>query len=154
MTIMQKIYRRIALVLAFLIFCTSTGFSIDMHFCQDQLKSISFIGKAKSCHDLSANATIKKCPHHQKMMKQDEGCSTDGKNCCSNKTFYFQANKDQQFQSAVVIENKQLEKFDITSVPSFQFDKFGIVSDSAPYSHYKPPLILKDIPVLIQSFLL
>ena len=65
-------YRLIALMMAFLMFFTSAGFTMDMHYCGGELKSVSFFGKAKTCHDMAGeNETPKKdCPHHKKMMAE------------------------------------------------------------------------------------
>jgi len=146
-------YRLISLTLAFLVFTTSAGFSIDMHFCQDQLKSISLFGKAKTCHEKSEAAPMKNCPHHKKMMTEKEGCTED-KDCCDNKTLQFQSDQDQQVQSSDFLISKQLQKFVVAYVAVFFTNDLSIESDASSYAQYKPPLIPRDIPVLFESFLL
>ena len=79
-------YRLLAMFLAVLMFITSVGLTVDLHYCSGQLKTFSFIGKAKSCHDKSLMA----CPNHRKMMAQNEHDGIDTGNCCSNKTLHFQ----------------------------------------------------------------
>ena len=108
MTFLRSTYRLIALMLAFLMFFSSAGFAMDMHFCQGKLKSVSFFGKAKTCHDMADN-TMKNCPHHKKMMAEKKGCSED-KNCCSNKTVHFQSDQDHQLQTADFVVTKQLKQ--------------------------------------------
>ena len=143
----KKTYQIISFFLAILIFITSAGFTLDMHFCKGELKTISLIGKAKSCHD---QAKVQ-CPHHQK-----NGASTLKKekenNCCNNEKQYFQVEQDQ-------------------IIPVFDFEKSADFLNLAPeiiqspfddytftnlivYNTYKPPPIQKDIPVLFESFLL
>jgi hypothetical protein len=58
-----------AMSLSGLMLLSSIGFSIDMHFCQGMLKSYSLIGKAKTCH--STPTAAMNCPHHQKMIADD-----------------------------------------------------------------------------------
>lgn len=146
-------YRFISLTLAFLVFTTSAGFSIDMHFCQHQLKSISFFGKAKTCHEKSQAAPMKNCPHHSKVVTEKEGCTED-KDCCNNKTLHFQSDQDQQVQTSDFLINKQFQKFAIAYVAVFFVNDSSIESDASTYAQYKPPLISRDIPVLFESFLL
>lgn len=147
-------YRFIALTLAFLMLFTSVGFAVDMHYCQGKLKSVSFFGKAKTCHEMSDTASMKNCPHHQKIMEQKEGCSIDKKDCCSNKTVYFQSDQDQQVQTSDFVVSKQLQQFVIAYVAAFFTNDFSIESDAVSFVLYKPPLISRDIYVLVQSFLL
>lgn len=147
-------YRIIASLLAFLMLLTSVGFAVDMHYCQGQLKSVSLFSKAKPCHEKTAKAPMKKCPHHQKMMAQEGDSSFDIKDCCSNQTFHFQFDQDQEIPTADLMLSKDSQQFIIAYLAVFLTNYFNIESDSPSFTQYKPPLILKDIPVLIQSFLL
>ena len=148
-------YQLIALLMAFLMFFTSAGFTMDMHFCGGELKSISLFGKAKTCHDIvGENETpMKNCPHHKKMMVEKKGCSED-KDCCSNETLVLQADQDQKVQTNDFVVNKQLKQFVIAFVAVFFAADFDLQRDTANFAHYKPPLIQRDIPVLNQTFLL
>ena len=68
--------------MAFLMFFTSIGFSMDIHYCQGHLKSISLLGKAKNCHDIQAmksdhcKKTKTSCNHGTDKIsqKEAEGC--------------------------------------------------------------------------------
>ena len=146
-------YRIIACALAFLMFFTSTGFSVDMHYCQGNLKSFKFFGKAKSCHEIAEK--VAHCSHHRKAMKPErsEGCSKDKKGCCHNKTLHFQSDQDQQIPTPVFVVSQQLQQFLIAGVAVF-FSKDHPGKNTPASAHYKPPLIPKDVLVLVQSFLL
>ena len=147
----NRIYRLIALALAFLMFFISAGFVVDAHYCQGELKSISVFGKAKTCHDMIASAIMKSCPHHEKMVVEKKSCSPD-KKCCSNKTIYLQSDQDQQIQIPVV--SKQLQQFVIAYIMVFMPNDFNNEHGALVFARYKPPLISKDILVHHQSFLL
>ena len=156
MTNLRSTYRLVALMMAFLMFFTSVGFAMDMHYCGGELKSVSFFGKAKTCHDMAGdNETpmMKDCLHHKKMMAEKKGCSEE-RNCCSNKTVHLQSDQNQEIQTNDFAVIKELKQFVIAYVAVFFLSDFNIESDSASYSQYKSPLILRDIPVLTQSFLL
>ena len=147
-------YRIIALTMAFLMFFTSVGFTVDMHYCQGKLKTFSFIGKAKSCHDIGQG--MKNCAHHKKMMAEEkpENDSISKKSCCSNKTLHFQADQDQQNQveNAMVFPS-QLQYFVIAFVEIFINSSF-VETEKSAFALYKPPLIPRDIYVLLETYLL
>lgn len=156
MNFLRTIYRFFALTMAFLMFFTSVGFAMDMHYCGGQLKSVSFFGKAKTCHDIaeeSETPMMKDCPHHKKMMAENKGCSED-KDCCSNKTVHLQSDQVQKNQTNDFVVSKELKQFAIAYVTVFFADDFNLEREAANFGHYKPPLIQRDIPVLNQTFLL
>lgn len=147
-------YRFFALVMAFLMFFTSVGFSVDMHYCQGKLKTMNFFGKAKSCHDMGAG--MKDCPLHGKMKVANEpnGSTLSKKDCCSNKTFHFQADQDQnnQIDNGVLIPS-QLQYFVIAFVDVFLNSSIA-ETDKPSFALYKPPLIPRDTYALLETYLL
>ena len=147
-------YRIIALIMAFVMFATTVNLAIDMHYCQGQLKSVSFFGKAATCHEMAA--AMKNCPHHQKKLAEaspKEGCSKDTKDCCSNKTMHLQSDLDRYHSSADFQFNQELQHFVIALVNVFFNNNF--IGQLAPnFQSYKPPIVVKDYSVLFQSFLI
>ena len=63
----KAIHRITALTMAFLMFFTSVGFSVDIHYCKGDLKSFSLIGEASACHQ-----TKKTCPRHKEMESEEK----------------------------------------------------------------------------------
>ncbi len=128
---------------------------MDMHYCGGELKSVSFFGKAKTCHDMAGDneTSMKDCPHHKKMASEKKGCSED-KDCCSNKTVQLQSDQDQEVQTNNFVVSKQLKQFVIAYVAIFFVGDCDLQREAANYALYKPPLIRRDIPVLNQTFLL
>ena len=154
MTLRYHTYRLVALTLALLMFFTSVGFTMDMHYCQGKLKSFSLLGKAKNCHEKAAK--MANCPHHQKMTadtKQENGCSMDQKDCCQNRMLHVQADQDLQKPAIDFLHNHQLQQFVVAYVLTF-FSNQIISTDTIAFARYKPPLIPRDIPVLFESFLI
>lgn len=151
----SRIYRSVALILAGLMFITSAGFTMDMHYCSGDLKSVSFFGKAKTCHEMTGEvgSLQKSCPRHNKMMEGNEGCSED-KDCCSNKSVQLLSDQDQRVQTIDVVFTKQLKQFVIVHAMGLFAEDLNLNRNSPSYTHYKPPLIQRDIPVLNQTFLL
>ena len=134
--------------MALLMFITSIGFAIDLHYCQGDLKSVSFFSEAKKCHDMVA---MTNCSHHQKQQEQSQSCPEE-EGCCQNETFQFQPDHELTIQTFEFVVNKQLQHFLTAYVIVLinQFDEENPIT----HTYYKPPLIRRDIPVLVQSFLL
>ena len=145
----NPLYRVFALTMALVIFTTSVNYAIDMHYCQGKLKSVSFFGKAKNCHEMAAPTS---CPHHQKM-KVESACSISKKDCCSNKTVYLQADYDQLTSSSDFAMNLELQQFVIAFVKVFFQNNF-IEKDFKNYTHHTPPFLSRDTYALFQIFLL
>lgn len=145
------ILRFISLTLSMVMLVTSVGFAVDMHYCKGELKSFSFVGKAKTCHEMMTTAPA--CPMHAKMAKDENGtCSSDKKNCCENEVIYVQSDQDQMPGFSLVLD-KSVQQFVVAFVFGFLQSDFTQL-DTISGQDYQPPLLLRDIPVLIQSFLL
>jgi hypothetical protein len=151
MLYLSKTYRFISLSLAGLILVTSVGYAIDMHFCQGDLKSYSFFGKAKNCHEgEQVNVT---CHHHKKISSKSEETRLLKKNCCSNKTLHFQLQQNQINQDSDLLINHPIQSFVLpVHIPLWQ----AINPDQirSAFEYYKPPSITREIIILIQSYLL
>lgn len=154
MTRLRKTYRLIALVMTFLVFLSSAGISMDMHYCGGELKSVSFLGKARTCHELaraSAAPMMKNCPHHKKMM-EEMSCKED-KNCCSNRTIFLEPDQDQNIKTPDFGAGEQGNQFDFACIEAFLVTDTDAGHDVVHFACYKPPILQRDIPVLNQSFL-
>jgi len=143
-------YRIFAFIMAIMMFATSVNLAIDMHYCQGQLKSVSFFGKAKNCHEIMAQSS---CPHHQKMMVEKEGCSKDDKNCCESKSIQIESDNDQIHSVSKIVNNQELQQFVVVFVQVF-FQNVSIEKTINLFTSYKSPQITRDTYVLFETFLL
>ena len=139
-------------MMAMLVLLSSTGFSIDLHYCQGQMKSFSLFGKAKSCHEQMEKGHCKKKKKacHAPLQDQIEKCKKD---CCSNKTIKVESNDDAKKVQRIKIAPLQTQML-TTFVQVFLLDKTKLNKVIIPHLNYVHPLLNKDIPLLIQSFLL
>jgi len=122
-----------SILLSFILVISTTGFTINKHFCGGHLVATQFFSteEPESCCD---------------GMDMPAGC-------CHNESEYYQL--DENFNLAKV-------SFETASNFVFTFIKHIVLNDlfastdtyKVKYLHYKPPLLKPDIPVLIQSFLL
>ncbi len=145
-------YRIFALTMALVMFTSSVNLAIDMHYCQGKLKSVSFLGKAETCHDM-ASAKMPNWPHHTKMMSPSEGCSLDKKDCCDNKSIHIQSDVDEVETSSELVVSQNLQHFVVAFVAVFLKNN-SLEKTTLSFQYYHPPIVVKDIPVLHQSFLI
>lgn len=146
----KKIHISFSFLMASLLLISSTSLSVDMHFCGNTLKSISFFGKAKNCFELAAMPS--NCKHHTKKSPTNPHCKQDKKDCCQNKNLVLKADFDYDKVKEEVVRSfdfQDLVVFDVfTSSSKYHFSEIFL-----PFP-YKPPLLFRDIPVLVQAFLL
>jgi hypothetical protein len=107
------------------------------------LKNIAFYNKAKGCHDVSKMAN---CPLHDNHQNEDKGC-------CDDKTDFIKSDEEVVVPSFEMVDLDHpvlLAALHILlqlEVPSFD-------TNTLHYLTYKPPIVFRDIPVLLETFLL
>ena len=122
-----------------LIIISSTGFTMSVHYCQNNLKGISLFGEAKSCHEQKAT-----CPLHQKEKKDD---------CCQNKTITFKS-LDNDYNS---VDVQIISNLSLNLPKEAEFELLKIHSPSNIYSSYikyRPPPPTEDIQALFATYLI
>ena len=137
--------RFLNIILALLILISSTGFTINSHFCRSQLKDVRIFFKADDCYK-----KIKTNKIHQTCHAKKQSCEN---NCCKNTSKYYKLDQDQQLSSFDFKLFSQPD-FIATLWIIFNFEISKTDSKSAQYLNYKPPLIVCDLPVDLQTFLL
>lgn len=137
--------RFINIVLALLIFISSTGFTVNRHFCKSELKNVNIFFKADDCYKKYHSRKTKKTCHIKK-----QSCEN---NCCKNTSEYYKLDQDQQLSSF---------DFKAFATPHLIASLWIVLNLELPviddksndYLNYKPPLIVSDLPVDLQTFLL
>lgn len=145
--------RFLNIILAALVFISSTGFVINKHYCQGELKETALVVKAKSCHEkeLDDRANMPaNCPMHQS--KNSSGCE-EKKGCCDNETEFVKLDIDQDIVS---FEYQKLQIPQLATILVFatDFNLEETITSPVHFKNYKPPLIVCDVPVSLQTFLL
>lgn len=122
---------------------STLSFSIDKHYCGGQLYSEAIFSHAKDCG-----------------MQQMDVCgdtnstsnSIKNNGCCHNVLVFIKGqNLEQQAISTLILDVQQ-------SAIIVDFKDFNFIADYLQqptfYQNYSPPSLVKDIPVLDQSFLI
>ncbi len=124
------------------------NFHFGVHFCGGELKSMALFGKAQPCaHAAHDGEDVPAC-HSSKSEE------SDSKGCCDDREYLMEAldittTVDQYWNGF----NTQLQ---IIVPPLVELGSWAQVEPKVDpaYLNYKPPLIRRNIPVLIQSFLI
>jgi hypothetical protein len=118
-----------------------------MHLCNGELQDLSFLGTAADC---PMEQQKEKLPACHNLPASDDADS----DCCDDHTLVF------EYEDATIDINAQFlaKTLDIKFVAAFQAIILQFfASETAPkptYALYKSPPLARDIPVLVQSFLL
>lgn len=140
--------RLINIILALAVLFSSTGFTVNKHYCQGELKDLALFVHAQSCHKKNM---------HQSCSTDKDSCTghdhEKDNNCCDDDTDYHKLDQNQQ------IESFQLEllKNPVLLSTIFVILNIELPSVDANTLHqttYQPPIVCEDIPVLLQTFLL
>ena len=149
----QKTYRHLALILSMLIFSSSVGWSVDLHYCNGHLKSFSLFGTAKSCHDVSGKT--KSCSFHKKLNLEAKrsGQTVHKMTCCKNKRVFLHSDSDLllQYLSSNDVSLDYLQGIGLLTADI----PVNIFSNSTHFNiHDPPPISGQEIRIHFQSFLL
>lgn len=144
-----KTYKIITLSLAFQILVSNLGLTLDVHFCQGEMKRFNLFGIAKSCLEVSQKT--KTC-HNTNSLHATCGIDGEHQGCCNNKSFDF----DFDIEAVEAFANQLMKKqtqFVEAFVQSYFVDS-GPSSAQHNYIHYYPQPLKRNISVLFQTFLL
>jgi len=135
--------RFLALMLSTMVFLSSTGVRVDMHFCRGQLRSLNLNGDAKSCVEKATG-----CPKH--VQKEERKSCPLG--CCSDKTIEVEPLTElfvqhHLYSTYLSLDLVWFQPFLDFTVPSPKnFTRSPLV--------YKPPKIIRNRVLVLESFLL
>lgn len=137
---MNKVLHKIvSLLMAFVVLFSTMSFTLDMHYCGDTLVDTAVFQKAKTC-----GMEIQKLP-------ANSDCSVTKKDCCSDE------------QLAVSGQDELKNSFDKLNidqqifVASFVYSYFNIFEyqeENTTYTYYTPPLVVRNIYKIDESYLI
>lgn len=144
-------YRILSLVLALMVFISTTGVSMDMHLCSGNLVQLSVLGEAASCSDMMEMAPSDSCNKKMKACKKDSNGLCGQAGCCTNVKIEIDAENEGVTASILEFSDIDLELITIGFAVNFAFDTkpFNFIILSV----HEPPDLVKDYRTLFQSFL-
>jgi len=139
--IMKKGFQKIlSLSLALIVFFSTMSFTVVSNYCADDLVDFSFFDNASWCHDLQDDTFSKVCEISEM-------------SCCSSDQIVVEGMDDLQKSSFELLTFDQ-QLF----VATFTYSYLGLFEDldkeTIPFANYNPPLLVRDILLLDQTFLI
>lgn len=127
------------------------GFIVQKHYCKEELKNVSILFKAESCQKEKAKKPV--CPMHteNKDSQKDDHSSQNG-DCCKDTVEVLKPEVE-------VFANVSGPHLEITPIflgvigVTLQLFKPEIYKLSSQYYNYKPPLLVCNFTVSLQTFL-
>ncbi len=127
---------------------STSGLTLDAHFCQGHFKRANLFGKAKTC------AEVQSCAKSCSSKKMLSSCSSDGdhSNCCKNHA--IELDMDYDF-SWTILHNSQTNDNHAIYPITKEYSYSDTPLNKSEYLNYKPPLITqREILILHQIWLL
>ncbi|MGM1056654.1 MAG: HYC_CC_PP family protein [Bacteroidota bacterium] len=145
---MKKGFQKsVSTVLALLVLVSTFSFTVDKHFCGSFLVDQAVFSKASTCStDMHSDSCSMDMHSHSgtDVMDQD--------NCCSNQNISVEG----QDELKISFNSMDFDQQVFIAAFPFSFNElFGVLPQQVIlYKNYTPPLIVKDIPVLNDTFLI
>ncbi len=138
---MKKFIHKISAVLMALIVMASTmSFTLDMHYCGNTLVDVALFKEAKTCG-------------MEQQMSDSIACSILAKkSCCTDKQLTFEGQDELQNS----LDKITLEQQVFVAIFYYSYINLfeGLENNVIPFKEYPPPLLVKDIYVLNETFLI
>ncbi|CAL2095560.1 conserved protein of unknown function [Tenacibaculum sp. 190524A02b] len=138
---MKQVFQKItSFIMAIVVLFSTLSFTLDMHYCGDTLVDIAIFKKAETCG--------------MEMQKSiaNKNCSITKKNCCSDKQMAIEG--QDELKSSPTLLSLEQQVF----VASFVYSYLNLFEseeiDNAFYKDYSPPLVIRDIYKLDETYLI
>ncbi len=155
MKTLRKIIPFLSSFLSLWILCISTGFVIDFHFCESEIKNVRYFGKAEKCHDHhDSKAKEESSSMHPccLLLKKNQKESPKSDDCCSHTSILVKV----PTQCLISLQPFFAPSLIFTDI-FFQEEPDELILPLAPirftHQYNIPPPLLKDIIILQQTFL-
>ena len=125
--------------MAFVVLISTMSFTVNMHYCGDTLVETAFFHKAKGCGMEVEKPTT-------------EGCSMTKKSCCDDKQVAMEGQDELQLTVDKISLEQQVF---IASLVYAYINRFeGIEGNASTYKEYKPPLVIRRIYKIDETYLI
>ena len=125
--------------MAFVVLFSTMSFTVDMHYCGDKLVETAIFQKAKGCGMEMDNSSTK-------------GCSITKKNCCSDEQFVVDGQDELQLSVDKISFEQQvfIASFVYTYINLLE----GFDENVSSYEEYKPPLVVRQLYKIDETYLI
>jgi len=137
---MKQIFHKImSLAMTFVVLFSTMSFTVNMHYCGDTLVESAIFQKAKGCGmEMEKPST--------------EECSITKKNCCDDKQLAIEGQDELQLQVDKITFEQQVFIASFVYTYSNLFE--GLDSNVSTYEEYKPPLVIRQLYKIDETYLI
>ncbi|WP_461587680.1 HYC_CC_PP family protein [Winogradskyella sp.] len=135
----QFFHKIMSLIMAFVVLFSTMSFTVNMHYCGDTLVETAIFHKAKGCGmEMEKPST--------------DGCSITKKNCCDEVQLVVDGQDELQFQVDKISFEQQvfIASFVYTYINLFE----GLDNNVSSFEEYEPPLVIKQIFKIDETYLI
>lgn len=136
-----------SLVMALLVFFSTLSFSVDKHFCGTELVDFSIFSKALTC-----KSEVKTCGVKMDHGMDHEMVGDEKDSCCTNQKTALNGQDELKISFHLLNFDQQL--FLTAFTYSFIYKYESLTLSEIPFRFYTPPLLVADIQVLDQVFII
>lgn len=137
---MKQIFHKISsFLMAIVVLFSTMSFTVDMHYCGDTLVDSAIFHKAETCGmDMESPST--------------EGCSIKIKDCCSDEQLVIDGQDELKitFDKLTFDQQVFVASFVYTYINLFE----GLEENVTSYRDYAPPLVIRQIYKLDETYLI
>ena len=137
---MKQIFHKISsFLMAIVVLFSTMSFTIDMHYCGDSLVETAIFHKAKGCGmEMEKPST--------------DGCSIKVKDCCSDEQLIIDGQDELKitFDKLTFDQQVFVASFVYTYINLFE----GLEENVTSYRDYVPPLVIRQIYKLDETYLI
>jgi hypothetical protein len=147
----MKLLRHILLLLlTFAVLVSSTGLSVGMHLCAGEISNFNLFGQSQPCPMEEQKEKLPPCHHMGGEAIPLESSASD---CCEDQTLSVDKVDLLTSSSKALAATPDVALVAVVAVVWSYL--FGLHQPFfSPISEYSPPSLARNIPVLVQSFLL
>ena len=137
----QFTHKSIAVFMATVVLMTTMSFTIDMHYCGDNMVDYSFFHDVETC-GMEKGQVVSSC----------ENPEVKKKSCCSDEQLIIDGQDDLKdtFSTLAFEQQVFVASFIYSYINLFE----GTASKELPFVDYPPPFVKRDVQVLHQTFLI
>ena len=137
---MKQVFHKImSFVMAFVVLFSTLSFTISMHYCGDTLVETAMFYKAEGC-GMEMETPL------------SEGCAITKMNCCNDEQLVVDGQDELQLQVDTISFEQQvfIASFVHTYINLFE----GLDNNYSAYEAYKPPLVIREIFKIDETYLI
>ena len=137
---MKQVFHKImSFTMAFVVLFSTMSFTMNMHYCGGTLVETAMFQKVKGCGmEMQTPST--------------EGCAITKKNCCNDEQLVVDGQDELQLQVDTISFEQQvfIASFVHTYINLFE----GLDNNYSAYEAYKPPLVIREIFKIDETYLI